>query len=279
MSNSSILYLRSATESDSRMIEQESKLKKFAKEQGYTVSATFSDNGKSGTNIKGRDGLIEALHYIQIHPEVSALIVQDTSHLARNEFDYYQIHHKLRTNDVKLVSMHQPKIEDSPEARLMNTLMAACNEIQSQLTGRKVKEVHRQMAIQGRVAHKAPIGYLNVNEGTGEEPKRVVEVDPKNAPLVRKIFELYASGLSMSEIVRRLRMQKEVPHRSSSIAHILSNPFYIGKIKYCGETYQGQHEPLVSAELFNKCQELRHMQSRRKETVSTNARSSRQKAL
>ena len=42
----------------------------------------------------------------------------------------------------------------------------------------------------------------------------------------------------------------------SNVQSILQNIFYIGLMKYGGEIHEGQHEPLVSKKLFDKCQEV-----------------------
>ena len=42
----------------------------------------------------------------------------------------------------------------------------------------------------------------------------------------------------------------------SNVQKILNNPFYIGLMKYKGEIFEGQHEPIISKKLFDKCQEV-----------------------
>ncbi len=42
----------------------------------------------------------------------------------------------------------------------------------------------------------------------------------------------------------------------SAIHKLLSNPFYCGIMRSNGKDYQGNHEPLVSTELFAKCQDV-----------------------
>ncbi len=42
----------------------------------------------------------------------------------------------------------------------------------------------------------------------------------------------------------------------SNVQKILANPFYIGLMRWKGEIFEGQHEPLISKKLFDKCQEV-----------------------
>src|ERR1019366_1584156 len=104
----------------------------------------------------------------------------------------------------------------------------------------------------------APLGYLDVGPGKAKIP------DPVTAPLIRRLFELYASGThSLTDLVEpmhRLGLRtgtgKKVVKRV--LSRTLVNPFYAGiiHIKKTGETYQGVHEPLISAVLFEKARDV-----------------------
>jgi len=122
---------------------------------------------------------------------------------------------------------------------------------------------------QGIYPLAAPIGYLDMGGG------KVKEIDPVNGPLMRKAFELYATGeYTLDDIRNRLQMR---PKRSGKIIskHALSeafkNPFYIGimRIISTGERYKGKHEPLISQALFNQVQNVLVGKVRRKETRHT----------
>lgn len=42
----------------------------------------------------------------------------------------------------------------------------------------------------------------------------------------------------------------------TSIANILKNTLYIGKIKHKGELYQGKHQSIVSKNIYTQVQEI-----------------------
>ena len=66
---------------------------------------------------------------------------------------------------------------------------------------------------------------------------------------------------SVAEVYNTLK-EKNILNRhgkvftKSSIKNILSNPVYIGKLKYAGKIYNGLHQPIISELLFNEAQEL-----------------------
>lgn len=109
---------------------------------------------------------------------------------------------------------------------------------------------------QGLYPFQAPLGYLNKGKGA------LKEIDPVRGPLVRKAFELYAGGGqsldSLVDTLQRLglRHSNGRPVNRSSLSVILNNPFYTGliRIRRNGQTYRGNHAPLVSQRLFSAVQ-------------------------
>lgn len=104
---------------------------------------------------------------------------------------------------------------------------------------------------------RAPIGYLNNGGGKLKTP------DPKMAPLIRKAFELYATGrYSLRTLLAelyRLGLRNRYGNAVSmcGLETILNNPFYCGiiRINKTGRSYQGKHTPLISVALFQSVQE------------------------
>ena len=113
---------------------------------------------------------------------------------------------------------------------------------------------------QGILPMPAPLGYCNVGSG---KPK---ELDPKIAPLVKHLFEIYSSGTSnfhdlLKEADRvglRGRSGKKIT--LNGLTKLLNNPFYMGliHIKVSGQSFTGAHEPLISKTLFQRIQDVLH---------------------
>lgn len=109
---------------------------------------------------------------------------------------------------------------------------------------------------QGFYPLRAPIGYC---DNGGGKPKTI---DPVKGPLVRIAFEIYAGGThSLStlkdEMTRRgLHGHGAKPLSRSGLATMLKNPFYYGlmRIEANGQTYAGNHEPLITQALFVRVQ-------------------------
>ena len=112
---------------------------------------------------------------------------------------------------------------------------------------------------QGLYPFRAPIGYLDNGRG---QPKTA---DPKKAPLIREMFELYGSGQYslrslQAEMNRRgLRNLSEQPLTLHGVETILNNTFYTGLITIArtGLTYDGTHERIVPTKLFQRVQDIK----------------------
>jgi site-specific DNA recombinase len=109
---------------------------------------------------------------------------------------------------------------------------------------------------QGIYPLQAPIGYLDAGGG---KPKFH---DPIRAPLIQQAFELYATGnyglhALVAEMEKRgLRTLAGGKVRVSNMSNILRRKFYTGLIEMKGVTYQGIHEPIVRATVFERVQNV-----------------------
>jgi DNA invertase Pin-like site-specific DNA recombinase len=113
---------------------------------------------------------------------------------------------------------------------------------------------------QGILPMPAPLGYQNIGSGKPKEP------DPKTAPLVRHLFEMYSTGTTnfhglLQEAERvglRGRSGKQIT--MNGLTKLLNNSFYMGliQIKTSGQSFIGVHEPLISKALFQRVQDVLH---------------------
>lgn len=111
---------------------------------------------------------------------------------------------------------------------------------------------------QGFLPTRAPVGYL---DNGGGKPKTI---DPVRGPLIRKAFELYASGkftiLPLVDELYRWGLRNRAGTRvtRNGLSTILNNPFYMGliRVQRTGQVYAGNHEPLISKRLFDDVQDM-----------------------
>lgn len=234
---------------------------KWAKANGYQVVGIYEDGGKSGTKTVGRDGLEDLIiHCQQNHVDVALVI--DTDRIARNEFDHYNIRRELKKGGTQLIAINQPMIDDSPEGKLMDGMLASINAFYSRLTGRKVKKSLEKKVREGIFPGWAPLGYLNINKGTIEKPNRVIEVDPEKGHHMTELFRLYSTGnysvdaLADMMFKQGLRSKNNKRVYRSVLYNLLKNPFYKGMFRYNDQILPGKHIALTTPEIFDACQKV-----------------------
>jgi hypothetical protein len=102
----------------------------------------------------------------------------------------------------------------------------------------------REKAEQGSYPGHAPFGYRNNRETRNIDPHAV------NASIVKRAFELYASGsFTLKTLFQKLREEFGKSPSRPRLHEILKNTTYIGVFPWRDATYRGNYEPLVSNQL------------------------------
>ncbi len=115
----------------------------------------------------------------------------------------------------------------------------------------------------GEWIRKAPIGYCNTYDPITNQ-KTVIQ-DPVKAPLIKKAFEMYATGLySLQKITNYLKEEGVMnnsktnkPLSKSQVHKLLQQPFYYGIMRVKEKFYPHNYKPIIDEFLFNQCQKVR----------------------
>lgn len=261
-----IIYLRVSTKEQAQTNESEgysiSAQRKactsYILDKGWELVDEFTDRGESARSAH-RPQLQEMLSRIKKQKDIDAVVVHKIDRLARNLEDHVAIKAILTKAECSLVSVVE-NIEDTASGKLVEGIHAIVAEFYSANLAAEVKKGMLEKVKQGGWPHQAPLGYLNVREGTRNIA--TVVIDPETSPHVVEAFELYATGnYSLHDIKDflfdkgiRNRYGKPGPLALDTIRNIFNNPFFYGTIRYMGAEYTGEHKPLISRQLFEKVQ-------------------------
>ena len=133
----------------------------------------------------------------------------------------------------------------------------------------EVKKGQKEKLAQGWLPAKPPVGYKII----GEKGHKTHIVNNETAPLIKKMFELYATGnysvIGLEDEMYKLGLRSVNGNKilQSRIYELLQDPFYCGKMKWNGEVYPAKHEPLITKDLFEKVQDV--LKRRGKTALST----------
>ena len=268
-----LIYLRVSTKEQAETDEKEGysipaqreACVRYIKERGWNLVDEYVDRGESARSAD-RPQLQEMLSRVKKDLNVDAVVVHKIDRLARNMEDHVAIKAILKRKDVSLISVVE-NIEDTASGRLVEGIHALMAEFYSANLASEVKKGIAQKAKNGGWPTKAPLGYKNERvKIEGRDIAKVV-IDEEKAPYIKKAFKLYATGdYSLTELLEILtksglrgmstKSYSERPISKSQLATILQNKFYTGIIPWKNMEFQGNHEPLISKELFEKVQEV-----------------------
>jgi site-specific DNA recombinase len=244
MSNTAVIYARVSSKEQERegysipaqveLFQQYAKTKNLNIVNEYLESESAKDSGRKLFN--------EMLTYVKQN-KVKAIIFEKVDRMTRNYKDLITIYDLIETTDIQIHLIKNGLVLDrnsrsQDKFNLDINVVLARNYINN--LSEEIKKGVRQKKLQGEWSHIAPFGYKFEN-------KKVV-LD-ENAKYVKEMFELASKGYSLQKISDNL--SKKTNMKKSSIEYVLKNPFYMGYMRSKGELFRGNHETIVSPELFD----------------------------
>lgn len=190
---------------------------------------------------------------------VGYIVVHDLSRFARNMWDQLSTEKELREKGVRLESVTEPG-DDTAVGRWQRNMLAAWHQYDNDRRSERTVAGMTQAAKAGRFPFKGAVGYINLSQRRGHN----LIQDAKTAPLIKKAFELFATGLyTKAEVLRQVTSLGLVtragrPMSLQTFQRLLVNPIYAGwvEIPTWGIKQQGGFEPIVSQQLFDAVQDV-----------------------
>lgn len=260
--------------------EQERLLTEYCVKNDFEVFQVYADAGISGKDIKHRPAMQQLL-YDATKKKYDMVMSWKINRLSRNLADSLKIVETLEKYGITYRSYTEPFETDTPSGRMQFQMMALVAEFERGTISQNVKMGMKAKARAGEwCGGLAPLGYMWVPmEGTENNTRKKsrLEINEKEAELVRHIFELYASGKGYKAIVNQINKEGYQTKRNNkfSVAQlrsILTNPVYIGKVRFNVRRdwnekrrhninpkpiiCDGIHKAIIDEELWNKVQLL-----------------------
>ncbi len=217
----------------------------YAKKNNILVLNTYIDRAMTGTN----DNRPDFLRMIKDsnRREYTYIIVYKLDRFSRNKYEM-AIHKKtLKDNGTKVISATE-FIPDPPEGIIFESMLEGYAEYYSAELSQKIRRGNSESRRKGNLTGgKIPYGYKNVNK------KAVIDED--EAEVVRYIYQEYARGLFVKNIVAALTAKgifyNGKPFANNMVYHILSNERYSGVYHHNGEEFTNIYPAIVEREIFD----------------------------
>ncbi|HTI68352.1 MAG TPA: recombinase family protein [Candidatus Limnocylindria bacterium] len=249
------LYARKSTdEADRQVLSIEAQLfelREMAKREGVEIVREFIESRTAKT--PGRPWFNEMMEELEAG-KAQGIIAWHPDRLARNSMDGGKVIYLVDTGVIKDLKFPTFRFDPSAQGKFMLSIAFSQSKYYVDNLSENVKRGQRTKLRNGILPSRAPLGYRN------DKVRHCIVVDEEKAPLVRKAFELYASGFYTLDEVRKrvnelgLTTTGGKPLAISNCHFLLNNPFYYGVFRYNGQAYEGIHQPIVSKRLFDEAQ-------------------------
>lgn len=237
---------------------QEKECRRWCAERGTEIVAAYIEAGESAKTAD-RTQLLAALDFIEERKDIDFFVVHKIDRFARQSRDFFNIKARLAAAGCRMVSVSEP-LEDSPSGRFMESVLAAQAQFDNEVRADRCRTGMVESVKRGAWVWAPPLGFK-----IAKLPDRTATLihDPVTAPLILKIFELFASGTSQSTLIGLtaswgLCGRTGKPLTKQSISKMLRHVVYAARLQtrlVKGEQF-GNWQPIVPPELFDRVQAM-----------------------
>lgn len=224
-----------------------------AKDLGYQKYTIYKDV-KSGYS-KERDEYQKLKKDIQ-EEKINVLILYESSRITRDEIEHHIFYAMLRLFDVKVYTVVNGWLDLNNEDDLFFSAMVNLVDArEGRRTAKRVLDRMKEKAEQGYwITGTPPLGYALIN--------KKLEIVKEEAMIVKEIYKLFLEGKTRQSIAMKLGFEVK------KVRRILTNPVYIGKIRFGTKKtvnkkrieskapliFQGLHLPIIDETTYNLVQ-------------------------
>lgn len=249
-----VIYARYSSHSQTdQSIEGQLKVcYEYAQANNINVIDEYIDRAQTGTN-DNRLAFQKMISDSESH-SFDLVIVYQFDRFARNRYDSAINKAKLKKNGVRVISVKE-NVSDDPSGILVEGVLESMAEYYSAELSQKIR---RGMDIN---AQKCRSNGSNPGLGFKVDENREYYIDPVEAEIVREVFERYASGETVADIVRDfnvrgLKTSKGNDFNKNSLHRMLQNKRYIGTYIYKDVEVPDGMPRIIDDELFERVQYL-----------------------
>ncbi|MDD5079714.1 MAG: recombinase family protein [Candidatus Omnitrophica bacterium] len=252
------------TSLDSQRESAENYIASQKSEGFFTLADKYNDAGFSGATTE-RPALQKLITDIKIG-KIGCVVVYKVDRLSRSLLDFSKLLEFFDQNNVAFISVTQHFNTNSSMGRLTLNILLSFAQFEREIISERTRDKMGAARKKGQwMGGRPALGY-NIDK----ENHRIV-INEAEAQIIREMFNLYIKERSLLSVamilnkkgyrtkshIRKGKQSGNIPFKATSIQLVLRNMLYIGKINYKGKhVYQGQHEPIITEEVFNQAQTI-----------------------
>lgn len=224
------------------------------------VDARYDDGGFSGGTME-RPALKRLLTDVATG-SVDVIVLYKIDRLTRSLSDFAKIVEVLDGANASFVSITQSFNTTTSMGRLTLNVLLSFAQFEREVTGERIRDKIAASKRKGIwMGGPVPLGY--------DVRDRKLVVNEAEAETVRHIMRRYCELDSVNDLVDELRSEGRVtklqvrasgPHRGGipfkrgTLYHLLKNRTYLGEIVHKGTSFPGEHDAIVTPDLWDRVQ-------------------------
>ena len=216
------------------------------------VPGRYDDGGFTGGNLD-RPALQRLLVDID-RGEIDVIVVYKIDRLSRSLMDFAKLVEKFDAHDVTFVSVTQSFNTTTSMGRLTLNILLSFAQFEREVIGERIRDKFAASRARGMwMGGTVPLGY--------DVRDRKLMVNASEAMVVRRVFGGFVETGSGTVLAKQLQHEKLTSKTGrlldkGDIYKLLNNRTYVGEVAHKGQVYAGQHEAIVSRELWDQVHEV-----------------------
>lgn len=254
--NKVAIYVRVSTTNQAEegysIDEQKAKLTSYCDIKDWNIYEIYTDGGFSGSNTE-RPALEQLIRDAQ-SKLFDTVLVYKLDRLSRSQKDtLFLIEDVFIQNGIEFLSLQENFDTSTPFGKAMIGLLS----VFAQLEREQIKE-RMQLGKLGRAKAGKSMMWARTSYGYDYQKETgSLIINPAQSLVVKYIFERYLAGRSITKLRDDLneKYPKEISWNYRAVRGILSNPVYCGYNQYKGQLFLGDHESIISEDVYKRTQE------------------------
>jgi len=242
---------QNTTDEEKSVTRQIEHARAYAAKKGWTVADqhVYADDGISGAEFLKRPGFLRLMNTLKPRPPFQVLIMSEESRLGREQIETAYALKQITDAGVRVFFYLEDRERTLDNA--LDKVMLSLTTFAAEMEREKARQrTYDAMARKARALHVTGgkvYGYDNV-EVLSSEGKRlhvVRKINPEQADVVRRIFEMCASDMGLTRIAKTLNAEGVPPPRHangwapSAIREMLYRSLYKGELVW------GKHQKIM----------------------------------
>ena len=261
--NMAIAYYRfsSHAQNEQSIDQQRDLAEEYAEIHGLTIVKEYADEALSGRDDTRPQYQLLLSEIKTLKPSV--LILWKTDRLGRDRYDLILAKKIIRDAGCSIECVAEPFLDpNDPTSIFIEGMLDAQAEYYS---ANLTQNVMRGLNYNAKNCYYNGVkvfGYTTEDlpiTGKGGRHKKVYALDPVTSPVVRRVFEDFAKGKPLQEIIddlnnQGLRTTKGGLFNPNGLRHILMNRMYLGEYHYGGVVVPDGVPRIIPDDLFEEVQ-------------------------